>query len=139
MNQFYVKRSEYVEINVPPTSVNQTIYFPDLPNLRDTKTWGISAYNAQSLATAQSGNDVISPTQSKVVLVFLYFENGLFISQPLFSFINVDPTQNYYQLPVMLAGQKITWSKSYVQITDTATIAGFASHSFVFNVYYSLN
>lgn len=138
MNQFYVKRSEYVEIAVPSTSVNQTIYFPDLPNLRNTKTWGISAYNATSFGTAQSGQDVISAAQSKSVLVFLYFDNGLFITQPYYSFVNIDPTSGYNQLPVMLAGQKIVWSKSYVQITDAAAIAGFASHSFVFNVYYSL-
>lgn len=139
MNQFFVKRSEYVEIAVPSTSVNQTIYFPDLPNLRNTKTWGLSAYNAESITVAQSGQDLITSAQAKTVLVFLYFDNGLFITQPLFSFINVNPTAGYYELPVMLSGQRIVWSKSYVQITSAAAIAGYASKSFVFNVYYSLN
>ena len=135
---FYVKRSEYCEIAVPATNTNQVVYFPDLPNLRNTKTFGLSAYNNHSLNTALSGNLVIGDAISKKVLVFLYFENGLFIAQPLYSFINIDPTNGYYQLPVAMAGQNIVWSKSYIQITDSADIVNFAGKSLVFNVYYSL-
>lgn len=138
MNQFYVKRSEYCEIAVPATNINQIVYFPDLPNLRNTKTWGLSAYNSTSITTALSGNAVISSTLCKNVLVFLYFENGLFITQPMYSFVNVDPTAGYFQLPVMTAGQNIVWSKSYIQITDSADVPNFAGKSLVFNVYYSL-
>ena len=135
---FYVKRSEYCEIAVSATNTNQVVYFPDLPNLRNTKTFGLSAYNIHSLSTALSGNAVITAASSKNVLVFLYFENGLFIAQPLYSFINIDPTQGYYQLPVAMAGQNIVWSKSYIQITDPADLPSFAGKSLVFNVYYSL-
>jgi hypothetical protein len=135
---FYVKRSEYCEIAVPATNTNQVVYFPDLPNLRNTKTFGLSAYNHHSLINALSGNLVINDTSSKKILVFLYFENGLFIAQPLYSFINVDPNNGYYQLPVAMAGQNIVWSKSYIQITDTADIPNISGKSLVFNVYYSL-
>jgi hypothetical protein len=135
---FYVKRSEYCEIAVPATNTNQVVYFPDLPNLRNTKTFGLSAYNTNSLTTALSGNLVITAGSSKNILVFLYFENGLFIAQPLYSFINIDPTQGYYQLPVAMAGQNIVWSKSYIQITDTADLPNINGKSLVFNVYYSL-
>lgn len=140
MENFKVYRSEFVELFVGATSVNQTIYFPDLPNLRNTRTWGLSSYNVNTLSQGLQG-DALSLAQSKNVLVYLYFENGLFIVQPYVSFMNtqVDSNQSYFQLPVTLAGQKITWSKSYVQITDPAAISGFAAHSFLFNVYYTLN
>lgn len=140
MENFKVYRSEFVELFVGATSVNQTIYFPDLPNLRNTKTWGLSSYNINTLNQGLQG-DALTLTQSKNVLVYLYFENGLFIVQPYVSFMNVqvDNNQSYFQLPVQFAGQKITWSKSYVQITDPAAIGGYAGHSFLFNVYYTLN
>lgn len=138
MDNFKITRSEFVEIAVGPVSTNATIYFPDLPNLRNTRTWGLSAYTAQTLSSGLQNPDVISITQARQCLVYLYFENGLFIVQPLVSFANTDSTQ-FFEMPVNFAGQKITWSKSYIQITNATAIAGFFLHSFIFNVYYTLN
>lgn len=135
MNQFYVKRSEYVELQIPSNNLNQTVYFPDLPNLRNTKTWGLSSYMIDTVGKGQSGQDLPSVTDWKATIVFLYFENGYFIAQPMMAFANVD-LNNYFQLPVMLAGQNIVWSKSYLQLLNTVT--NYQSKSFVFNVYYSL-
>lgn len=136
MNQFYVKRSEYVELQIPATNLNATVYFPDLPNLRNTKTWGFSCYNISSVPTAQSGNPNVPDADWKAAIVFLYFENGYFIAQPVSSFMNVF-ANTYFELPVMLAGQNITWSKSYVQLLNTP-ITNYQGKSFIFNVYYSL-
>lgn len=135
MNQFYVKRSEYVELQIPATNLNATVYFPDLPNLRNTKTWGLSSYMQDTAGKAQSGQDLVANPYWKSTIVFLYFENGYFIAQPMMAFANVD-LNNYFELPVMLAGQNIVWSKSYVQLLDTVT--NYQGRSFVFNVYYSL-
>lgn len=149
MDNLKITRSEFVEIAVGSTSTNATIYFPDLPNLRNTRTWGLSAYNTLSLSSGLQNENVISLAQTKQCLVYLYFENGLFIVQPLSSFVNISNDVNngsgtasatsFFQLPVQLNGQKITWSKSYIQITNAAAVSGFASHSFLFNVYYTLN
>ena len=76
---FYVKRSEYVEIDVPSNNLNQTVYFPDLPNLRNTKTWGLSAYMLDTVGKSQSGLDLPATADWKATIIFLYFDNGLFI------------------------------------------------------------
>lgn len=132
---FYVKRSEYVEIDIPSNNLNQTVYFPDLPNLRNTKTWGLSAYMLDTVGKSQSGLDLPLTADWKATIVFLYFDNGLFIAQPIMSFANVN-LNNYFQLPTMLAGQNIVWSKSYIQLLNT--VSNYQSKAFVFNVYYSL-
>lgn len=133
---FYVKRSEYVEVQIPATNLNATVYFPDLPNLRNSKTFGLSAYMADTAGSAQSGNEIPDLVYWKNTIVFLYFENGLFIAQPIMAFANVD-LNNYFQLPVQLAGQNIVWSKSYLQLLSP--VANYQGRSFVFNVYYTLN
>jgi len=133
---FYVKRSEYVELQIPATNLNATVYFPDLPNLRNSKTFGLSAYMQDTAGSAQSGNEIPDLVYWKNTIVFLYFENGLFIAQPIMSFANVD-LNNYFQLPVQLAGQNIVWSKSYLQLLSP--VANYQGRSFVFNVYYTLN
>lgn len=139
MENFKVTRSEYVEINAG-SSVNQTIYFPDLPNLRNTRTWGLSAYDSDILNPALQGN-VITTANARKVLVYLYFDNGLFIVQPYASFMNnhLVTAGGFFEKPVQFVGQKITWSKSYVQITDGGDLPSYANLSFVFNVYYTLN
>ena len=116
---FYVKRSEYCEIAV---------------------VFGLTAYNHNSAPKAQSGGDNVALTDYKNTIVFLYFENGLFIAQPITSFTNINTDTNgngFFELPVMLAGQNIVWSKSYVQLLGTVT--NYQNHSFIFNVYYTLN
>lgn len=133
---FYVKRSEYVELQIPATNLNATVYFPDLPNLRNSKTFGLSAYMQDTAGKAQSGSDIPDLLDWKNTIVFLYFENGLFIAQPIMAFANVD-LNNYFQLPVQLAGQNIVWSKSYLQLLNP--VANYQGRSFVFNVYYTLN
>ena len=138
MDNLKITRSEFVEIAVGSTSTNATIYFPDLPNLRNTRTWGLSSYTANTLSAGLQNPEVISLTQARQCLVYLYFENGLFIVQPLVSFANTSGAV-FFEQPVNLAGQKITWSKSYIQITDATAISGFNLHSFIFNVYYTLN
>jgi hypothetical protein len=144
MENFKIYRSEFVELFAGPTNALQTIYFPDLPNLRNTRTFGLSAYTVDTLTQGLQG-DGLSIVQAKRILVYLYFDNGLFIVQPYLSFANnqsADTTTtqgSYFYTPVQFAGQRITWSKSYVQITDPATVGGYGGHSFIFNVYYTLN
>lgn len=144
MENFKIHRSEFVELFAGPTNNLQTIYFPDLPNLRNSRTWGLTSYTLDVINPGLQG-DGLSLAQCKKILVYLYFDNGLFVVQPYLSFANiqVSPTTgtegSYFEKPVQLAGQRITWSKSYVQITDPTAVGGYGGHSFLFNVYYTLN
>jgi hypothetical protein len=143
MNQFFIKRAEYVEVLVPTGNQQQKIYFPDLPNLRTSKTFGIEAYSDVTQEKTFTGNTVQNFQQIKNAMVSLYFEGGDFIQVPLSSFVRMQNNFNsgytfWGEIP-MLAGQVIVWAKSYIYLTDSANIANYAGKSFLFSVYYSKN
>lgn len=144
MNQFFIKRAEYVEVLIPTGNQKQQIYFPDLPNLRTSKNFGIEAYCDAQQTISKTGNAVQGLTECRNANVVLYFEGGEFIEIPLSSLIRSNSvglmgTTGFYGEIPMLAGQVIVWAKSYVYLTDSANISNYAGKSFVFNAYYSKN
>jgi hypothetical protein len=138
MNQFFIKRAEYVEVFIPTGNQKQQIYFPDLPNLRTSKNFGIEAYDVTQQALSKTGNAVQALAQCRNANVVLYFEGGEFIEVPMTSFMRFNTTNFRGEIP-MLAGQVIVWAKSYIYLTDATNIANYANKSFVFNAYYSKN
>ena len=135
-NNFFIKRAEYVEVPVPAGNVNQKIYFPDLPNLRTSKIFGMEVYDSTTHPFSQSGATVQAISEIRDTIVSLYFDGGDFIQVPASTLFRFNTTTFYAQIP-MLAGQVIVWAKSYLYFTDVASIASYANKSFVFNVYYS--
>jgi len=142
MNQFFIKRAEYVEVLVPTGNAQQKIYFPDLPNLRTSKTFGIETFSDQTQEKTFTGNTVQGLNELKNAMVSLYFDSGDFIQVPLLSLYRVQNSSTSYnffgEIP-MLAGQVIVWAKSYIYLTDSANIANYAGKSYLFSVYYSKN
>lgn len=138
MNQFFIKRAEYVEVKVPTGNQKQQIYFPDLPNLRTSKNFGIEAYTSQQQNYSKTGNQVQNLTECINANIVLYFEGGEFIEIPLSSIIRFNSFNFYGEIP-MLAGQVIVWAKSYIYLTDSANLVSYAGKSFIFNAYYSKN
>jgi hypothetical protein len=133
----YIKRAEYVEVQVPASNTNQVLYFPDVPNLRTAKVFGIEIYSSSTMTTAESGNAVVSLTNIKLAIVNIYFDNGYFIKVPAVSLYRNDAAGFYFEIP-KLAGQVIVWPKCYVQMVTSAAAAAVSSQSFIFNIYYSL-
>jgi hypothetical protein len=133
----YIKRSEYAEVQVPASNTQQILYWPDLPNLRTAKVFGIEVYSSATFPTAESQNAVTTLASIKLAILNLYFDQGYFIKVPLISLYRTDGANFYYQIP-QLAGQVIVWPKCYVQMVTTAAASAVSSQSFVFNVYYSL-
>lgn len=135
-NNFYIKRAEYVEVPVPTGNTNQKIYFPDLPNLRTAKIFGMEIYDSTTQAFTLTGATNQALAEIKDAVVSLYFDGGDFIQVPALSLFRFNGTAYYGEIP-MLAGQVIVWAKSYIFLTDVAGISSYASKSFTFNVYYS--
>jgi len=135
-NAFQIQNAEYVELNIPTGNTKQTIYFPDLPNLRNKPIFGIEAYTAQEQATTTSGNTVQANGDIPNATITLYYDGGEFIVVPIISFrrIHNAGTHNYFADIPNLAGQNIVWTKSYVSMN--ANVSNFAGKSFLFNVYY---
>lgn len=136
MNNFYIKRAEYVEVAIPSGNTKQQIYFPDLPNLRTSKIFGIETYSSVTNPVTQSGATVQAIADMRNTMLSLYFDGGDFIQVPLISIYRNDSTTFYGEIP-MLAGQVIVWAKSYVWMSGT--IANYSNKSFLFSVYYSRN
>ncbi len=136
MNPFYIKRAEYVEVAIPTGNTNTTIYFPDLPNLRTSRIFGIEAYDVNLQGKTITGATVQANAEIVDSVVSLYFDGGYFIQVPTISLLRQDNANYFGQIP-MLAGQVIVWAKSY--ITLTGTIANYATKTFLFSVYYSKN
>jgi hypothetical protein len=137
-NPFYIKRAEYVEVAIPTGNTNQRIYFPDLPNLRTSKVFGIEVYDSTTQAKTYTGASTQAFAQLKDSITTLYFEGGEFIQVPTLSLFRTNGVTIYGQIP-MLAGQVIVWAKSYIWLTDSANIANYAAKTFLFNVYYAPN
>ena len=132
----YIKRAEYVEVPIPTGNTKQQIYFPDLPNLRTSKVFGIEIYSSTTAPLTYTGATNQSIGDIRNTMVSLYFDGGDFIQVPAASLYRFDSTAFYQDIP-MLAGQVIVWAKSYVWMSGT--IANYASKSFLFSVYYSKN
>jgi hypothetical protein len=135
-NAFSIQNAEYVEVQIPTGSTKQTIYFPDLPNLRNKPIYGIEAYSAREQGTTTAGNTVQAVTDLPNASITLYFDGGEFIVVPVISIRRIDNGNahaTYGDIP-NLAGQNIVWTKSYVSMN--ANVANFAGKSFLFNVYY---
>jgi hypothetical protein len=134
-NAFQIQNAEYVEVQIPTGSTKQTVYFPDLPNLRNKPIFGIEAYTAQEQATTTAGNTVQANSDVPNSTLTLYFDGGEFIVLPIISIRRLHNTATgfYGDIP-NLAGQNVVWTKSYVSMN--ANVANFAGKSFLFNVYY---
>lgn len=136
---FIIRNAEYVEVVIPTGNTKQTIYFPDLPNLRNRAIMGIEAYSALEQATTTSGATVQASSDFPNATVTLYFDGGEYIVCPLLAFRRIagiaGGINSFYQLIPQLAGQNIVWTKSYVSMN--ATVSNFAGKSFLFNVYYN--
>jgi hypothetical protein len=135
-NPMYIKRAEYVEVNIPTGNTKQQIYFPDLPNLRTSKIFGIEVYSADTAPITSTGFNTQALADVENTMLSLYFDGGDFIQVPLVSLYRTNSANFYGQIP-MLAGQVIVWAKSYVFMSGT--IANYANKTFLFSVYYSKN
>ena len=136
MSPFYIKKAEYVEVAIPTGNTLQRIYFPDLPNLRESRIFGLEVYDSTTQSLTFSGATNQALAQIKNTIVNLYFEGGYYIQIPALTFFRFNSTTFMSEIP-MLAGQTIVWAKSYLFFTDAANIANYASKSYLFNVYYS--
>lgn len=136
---FIIRNAEYVEVVIPTGNTKQTIYFPDLPNLRNRQIMGMEAYSSLEQAVTTSGATVQSIGEFAAATVTLYFDGGEYIVCPLIAFRRIAGTAggvtSFYQLIPQLAGQNIVWTKSYVSMNTN--VANFAGKSFLFNVYYN--
>lgn len=135
-NAFQILNAEYVEVVIPTGNQKQTIYFPDLPNLRNKPIMGIEAYCNREQQFTISGSQVQDFFSLHDATITLYYEGGEYIVVPINSIKRLSISSNFGTFGDIpnLAGQNIVWTKSYVSMN--ANLNQFEGRSFLFNVYY---
>jgi hypothetical protein len=132
-----ISRFEAVEIPVPSGSTLTRFYFPDLPNLRNSKITSIQVYTAGTItATPLTGSTPVTTADLKKSYLTLYSGDlQLVYNIPMLTFNNIvnsaaDPY--VFELPVV-NGITISWVKSYVVLPTALATTGVA---YSFGVYY---
>ena len=120
---------EFVEIQVASGATAQRYSFPDLPKLR---------YTTNTLDKCPSGN-VIAPLAvlKNAYLVLYSNERQDLYRIPYFELNRIQNSSNdsFVRSLWEASNQKITWDKSYIELSATPTFA--ANCSFAFGVYYA--
>jgi len=129
---------EFVEIQVASGSTAMRYSFPDLPKLRYTALQAITCYTVNSLTSCPSGNAVVNMTIMKTAYLVLYSNERQDLYRiPL---VELNRIQNASNDPFVrslweASNQKITYDKSYVELSSVPTFS--AAASFAFGVYYA--
>jgi hypothetical protein len=129
---------EFVEIQVASGATAQRYSFPDLPKLRYTALQAITTYTTNTLDKCPSGN-VIAPLAvlKNAYLVLYSNERQDLYRIPYFELNRIQNSSNdsFVRSLWEASNQKITWDKSYIELSATPTFA--ANCSFAFGVYYA--
>jgi len=120
-----IPNHELAEIVIPSGSTATNFFFPDMPNLRGTQTWGIQLYSSEQIPNAPlSGNALIAASVLRTGFVTLVDDKGaeLLKQMPLALFntlkFDVSTSTNIYETNAKaLTGKKINWTKSYIRFT----------------------
>ena len=135
---FKAIKYEFVEIQVVSGSSAVRYSFPDLPKLRYTALQAITAYTVNSLTSCPSGNAVVNQTIMKTAYLVLYANERQDLYRiPL---VELNRIQNASTDPFVRSlwetnNQKVTWDKSYVELSAVPTFS--SAQSFAFGVYYA--
>ena len=77
-NSIQITNAEYVEVLIPTGNTKQSIFFPDLPNLRNRPITAIEAYAATEQATSNSGQTkcslfgCLSKSHQSLLLIYMW-------------------------------------------------------------------
>ena len=135
---FKASKFEFVEIQVASGSTAVRYSFPDLPKLRYTALQALTTYTVNSLSTCPSGNAIVNMTIFKTAFLVLYANERQDLYRiPL---VELNRIQNSSTDPFVRSlwegmNQKVTWDKSYVELSAVPTFSSAAS--FAFGVYYA--
>lgn len=133
----------YQFVSVQVNSAQNRYYFPDLPNLRDVKTYCISAYNRNILQRDINGVQTVLQTDFSNSFITLYANNREVFQrldmQYFLTLINYSAFPNNFasytgSLPIDYL--KIDYSKSFIEFASGYTPTSTTPYVFPFGIYY---
>jgi hypothetical protein len=137
--EYQVFNYQFVTIQVNTASVTARQYFPDLPNLRNVRTLGIVAYNANVFTKDNNGVSIVDVAQFVNSSLTLTVGNEEVIQNLDLQYFNPIMGQNAQFNPsgvMPLNGQRFDFSKSYVTLTTGQPGSATVPYSYAFGIYY---
>lgn len=123
---------QYVEtVEVPTDNTSKLrFYFNEYPNLRNKNVINIYTYMSHNVSHSPLGKPLVNSTVFNNSFLVLSINNNESINRfPLYQF-----TGFIYTIPLLI-NSVIDWSKSYIEISSTASLS--ASETFLFTIYCS--
>jgi hypothetical protein len=128
---------------VQVNSVQSRYYFPDLPNLRDVKTYCISAYNSNILQRDINAVPCVNQTDFSNSFITLYANNREVFQrldmQYFLTLVNYGAWPNNFASftgSLALDYLKIDYSKSFIEFASGYAPTTVAPYVFPFGIYY---
>lgn len=128
----------YQLVQITSNTVLTRYYFPDLPNLRDVKTYKITAFHRGLIEKDLNNVNLIGQSDFENSYMTIYANGFEYIQKlGLSSLQTISLENNYKNMNGGLCLQPLTidFSKSYVEIAPSITPSFPAS--FVFGIYYA--
>jgi hypothetical protein len=136
---FKAIKYEFVEIQVAGSSATAQRYsFPDLPKLRYTALQAITTYTTNTLTSCPSGNAIAPLAVLKTAYLVLYSNERQDLYRiPYLELNRIQNSSNdsFVRSLWEASNQKITWDKSYIELSATPSFS--TACSFAFGVYYA--
>lgn len=138
-------KHELCEVVIPANTTATKFNFPDLPNLKDTFTWGIQVYTITELPLSiLSGNALPTVVQvlnnSFITLVdysgFEFLKNAPALLFNTVAFDVSTSTNIRENNAKLFNGQKVNWNKSYISFTTSP--GGGATLGYLVSINYSM-
>ncbi|GEM_PF-1999226 len=125
-----VFRQEVIEVEIPAGSTVSTFYFPDMPNLRNAKIFGIDFCSLSVMSVSpQTGKTIIDNVMAKKAVVNLYQGDLQRVKYFPLNFMNrvidSDSASPYTNMQQMFGGMVISWTKCFIEFKGELTSTGF--------------
>lgn len=128
----------YQLVQIAANQAQTRYYFPDLPNLRDVKTYKITAFHSNLISKDINGVNLVSQSDFENSYITIYSNGFEYIQKLGLSALQTMTRSNNYKNMnggIGLNPIQIDFSKSFVEIAPTITPSFPAS--FVFGIYYA--
>ena len=139
-NQFSVIKHEFVEIQIPASTTQTRLYFPELPNLRNV--------HLQNIEVTQAGVIPFSPSNTPLINNALFMNTFLtlvdyggkeFVHQIPLTYLQyiVNPAATHWDnLLKRFCNQRVNWTKSYIEFSSNTNVAATLEVA-IFSVFYA--
>ena len=140
-NQFPIIKHEFVEIQIPASTTQTRLYFPELPNLRNVHLLNIEATYVRYIPVSPSNIPVINLALfQNTFLTLVDYTGKEFTHQIPLQYLNyMSESRNDSFTETLIkqfCGQRVNWTKSYIELSSNTNVANKLEVA-IFSVYYA--